>query len=64
MVDTNTQMMIDEKLNKIVKDIEMAIYESEMAIGDSNKGYPYAAGYARSALKSVLDDVKFLQTYL
>ena len=52
------------KLNKIVRDLEQAIYESEMAVDDPEKGYPYAAGYARSALKMVLDDVEMLQSYL
>ena len=52
------------KLNKIVKDLEQAIYESETAINDPEKGYPYAAGYSRSALKSVLDDIETLKSYL
>jgi len=51
---------IIEQLNRIAKTCEQAIYESEMAIGDSNKGYPYASGYSRSALKNVLDDVQFI----
>jgi hypothetical protein len=49
-----------EQLNKIVSTCEQAIYESEAALSDNNKGYPYAAGYSRSALKNVLDDVNFL----
>jgi len=52
------------KLNKIAKDLEQAIYESETAINDPEKGYPYAAGYSRSALKSVLDDIQTLKSYL
>lgn len=51
---------IIEQLNRIAKTCEQAIYESEMAIGDSNKGYPYASGYSRSALKNVLEDVQFI----
>ena len=51
---------IIEQLNRIVKTCEQAIYESEMAIGDSNKGYPYASGYSRSALKNVLEEVQFI----
>jgi hypothetical protein len=46
------------KLNKIVKDLEQAIYESEIAINDPEKGYPYACGYSRAAMKSVLDDIQ------
>ena len=52
------------KLNKIVKDLEQSIYESEMAIDHPEKGYPYAAGYSRAALKMVLDDVQLLKSYL
>lgn len=52
---------IDEKLNRIVITLNQAIYESETAVNDVQKSYPYAAGYARSALKMVLDDVKNLQ---
>ena len=51
---------IIEQLNRIAKTCEQAIYESEMAIGDSNKGYPYASGYSRSALKNVLEEVQFI----
>jgi hypothetical protein len=49
-----------EQLNKIASTCEQAIYESEAALCDNNKGYPYAAGYSRSALKNVLDDVNYL----
>ena len=49
-----------EQLNRIAKTCEQAIYESEMAIGDNNKGYPYASGYSRSALKNVLEEVQFI----
>jgi hypothetical protein len=49
-----------EQLNKIKSTCVQAIYEAECAIDDDNKGYPYAAGYSRSALKNVLDDVNYL----
>ena len=55
---------VELKLNKIVKDLEQAIYESETAINDPEKGYPYAAGYSRSAMKMVLDDIETLKSYL
>jgi hypothetical protein len=55
---------VELKLNKIVKDLEKSIYESMIAVDDPEKGYPYAAGYARSALQMVLTDVKLLKTYL
>jgi len=60
--DMNDKIMIESKLNNIASVLKQAIYESEMAIGDSNKGYPYASGYARSALKMVLEDIKDLQS--
>ena len=49
-----------EQLNRIAQTCDQAIYENETAINDANKGYPYAAGYSRSALKSVLDDCNHL----
>jgi hypothetical protein len=51
---------IVEQLNKIKTTCAQAICEAECAIDDPNKGYPYAAGYSRSALKNVLDDVNYL----
>jgi len=59
--DMNNQIMIENKLNNIARVLKKAIYESEMAIGDKEKGYPYASGYARGALKMVLEDIKDLQ---
>ena len=52
--------IVIEQLNRIVRTCEQAIYETEMAIGDTEKGYPYASGYSRSALKNVLEDVQFI----
>lgn len=46
------------KLNEIARICTQAIYESEMAIGDNEKGYPYASGYARSALKLILNEIE------
>lgn len=63
MIDTVNQMIIEEKLNNIVRTLEQAVYESEIAIDDPEKGYAYAAGYSRSALKSVLDDIQTLKSY-
>ncbi len=53
------EMMI-EQLNRIARTCEQAIYASEMAIDDKKKGYPYAAGYSRAALKELLYDIQFL----
>ena len=60
MIDTNIQMMIDEKLNNIIEVLERAICESETAIDDPEKGYPYACGYSREAMKGVLNDVHWV----
>lgn len=64
MIDTVNQMIIEEKLNNIVRTLEQAVYESETAINDPEKGYPYAAGYSRAALKDVLVDIQTLKSYL
>jgi hypothetical protein len=53
--------MIDIELNKIERTLSQAIYESETAIDDPDKGYAYACGYSRSALKTALDDVQRLR---
>lgn len=62
MIDTVNQMMIDEILDKIIKTTNQAINEFETAVNDPKKGYPYAAGYSRSALKEVLEDVNYLKS--
>lgn len=62
MIDTVNQMMIDEILDRIIKTTNTAIYVSESAVDDPDKGYPYAAGYARSALKEVLESVNHLKS--
>ena len=49
-----------EQLNRIARTCEQAIYETEMAVGDPERGYPYASGYSRMALKDVLEDVNYL----
>lgn len=54
----NEQMK--EQLNNIVGTLEQAIYANETAIDDPEKGYPYAAGYSRSALKQVLTNINDL----
>lgn len=60
MIDT--EMMINEILDRIIRTTNQAIYESETALDDPEKGYAYAAGYARQALKMVLDDVNYLKS--
>ena len=52
----NKQMI--EQLNNIASVCEQAIYANETALNDPEKGYPYAAGYSRSALQDVLQKVK------
>jgi hypothetical protein len=52
--------IVIEQLNRIVRTCEQAIYETEMAVGDPERGYPYASGYSRMALKDVLNDVQFI----
>jgi len=56
--------IVESKLNKIIITCEKAISESEMAVSDNEKSYPYAAGYARSALKMVLNDIEALKQYI
>ena len=51
---------IAEQLNKIKTTCAQAIHESEAALIDDLKGYPYAAGYSRSALKCVIQDLNYI----
>jgi hypothetical protein len=55
---------VELNLNNIVEILNQAIYESEIAIDHPEKGYPYACGYSRAAMKNVLDKVQFLKSYL
>lgn len=55
---------LEFRLNNIARTLEQAIYESEMAVNDAEKGYPYATGYSRSAMKMVLNDIQDLRQYL
>jgi hypothetical protein len=55
---------VELNLNNIVEILNQAIYESETAIDHPEKGYPYACGYSRAAMKNVLDKVQFLKSYL
>ena len=55
---------IQWKLDQMIRTVEQAIYESEIAVNDPEKGYPYATGYARQALKMVLEDVNYLKSFV
>ena len=50
--------IIESKLNRIVNTLNQSIDESVLAIDDPQKGYPYAAGYSRAAMKEVLSEVE------
>ena len=52
-----TETMMN-KLNRIASTCEQAIYVAYTAPDDPEKGYPYATGYSREALKEVLEQVK------
>lgn len=52
--------LLTSKLNRMATTCSTAIYENEMAVDDKKKGYPYAAGYSRAALKELLNDIQFL----
>ncbi len=55
---------IQWKLDQMIRTLEQAINESETALNDPEKGYAYAAGYSRSALKMVLEDVNYLKSFV
>jgi hypothetical protein len=51
---------LEFRLNNMIRVLKEAIHESEMAVNDKEKGYPFAAGYSRSAMRMVLDDIQDL----
>jgi fibronectin type 3 domain-containing protein len=51
---------VADQLKTIARICEQSIYECYDAEDDPNKGYPYAAGYSRSALKNILENVNYL----
>ena len=52
--------MITHELNQTLNTLNRAINENESALNDCEKGYPYAAGYSRSAMKSAINDIENL----
>lgn len=57
--------VIKSILERIIKNCNNAIVVNETAVDDPDKGYPYASGYSRSALQSVVTDVEsILKNYL
>ncbi len=50
-----------ELLSTVIDNLEGAVKESSLALQDETKGYPYAAGYSRSAMTSAIRDLKYIQ---
>jgi hypothetical protein len=48
------------KLNTMATTLKQAIEVNQTSPDDPDKGYAYAAGYSRSAMQNVLDDIQFL----
>jgi hypothetical protein len=50
-------MNIDSKLLTIIDNLQDAVDVSNESKLDPDKGYPYATGYSRSAMESVILDL-------
>lgn len=64
MLPDTMNNQIEQKLNNIMQIVEQAIFESEIAVSDSKKGYAYAAGYSRSALRNIMDEIESMRYFL
>lgn len=57
--------IIKSKLDRILNTCNTAIIVNETSADDPDKGYPFASGYSRAALQSVVIDVEsILRHYL
>ena len=55
--DTMSTFSIDDQLVMIIDRLNTAINVCYEAPGIEDQGYPYATGYARSAMSDVADDL-------
>ena len=51
-------MQLETQLQVVIEGLKYAINENYMAIDDPDKGYPYAAGYSRSACKTAAEQLE------
>ena len=57
-------MNTQEQIDRVIKILENAVQENLLAGDNPDKGYPYAAGYSRSAMIGAIDDLKRIETQL
>jgi len=46
-----------DQLKKVIESLEKAIEINKLTQDDPDKGYPYAAGYSYSAMKTAVSDL-------
>jgi hypothetical protein len=54
-------IMIQEQINKMIRRLKEAVEVNYTAPEKEGQGYPYAAGYSRSAMQSIIEDLQRLQ---
>ena len=55
--DYSTMYTIDLKLSNMIQRLDEAVNVCQSAPDIEDQGYPYATGYARSAMTDVADDL-------
>lgn len=51
-------------LQRVIDSLNSAVTVNYESIDDEERGYPYAAGYSRSAMKAAVEDLsRILQNY-
>jgi hypothetical protein len=56
-MDTNYNV---DQLKKVIESLEKAIKVNQLTQDDPDKGYPYAAGYSCSAMKTAVSDLSMI----
>ena len=51
-------MQLETQLQVVIDGLIDSVYVNYDAIDDPDKGYPYAAGYSRSACKSAVEQLE------
>ena len=51
-------MQLETQLQVVIDGLIDSVYVNYGAIDDPDKGYPYAAGYSRSACKSAVEQLE------
>jgi len=60
-------MQINERLNQVIDNLTKAVnvcYEVDSSCEDTEKSYPFATGYSKSAMNVAIQDLRIIMDYL